>query len=247
MTTDVVVSRDDKGAAGAARFVDLMDLRDAEWGLRIATDRKLPYNSEVLRPEFGNERFVGSNISIAVDPRADKSGTVYAAWADRVGADDYTLHVRRSEDRGATWSEDLKAVTNATNPALAVNSDGVLAFLYQQLTGAGEARRWETHVELTGADSTFAGGHNFALASTPVGPTERGKGTYIGDYVNVMSVGKNFYGVFSANNVPDDSNFPNKVVYQRNADFSKKLLFRDDGVTEVPPSIDPFFFKLTIP
>ena len=48
------------------------------------------------------------------------SGTVYLAWADRQPSSDFTLHVRRSNDRGATWSAvDLLTVPNALNAALA--------------------------------------------------------------------------------------------------------------------------------
>jgi len=80
-----------------------------------------------------------------VDPRT--SSRVYVAWADYPGGNPpYTLHVRRSDDRGATWSAaDLITIANATNPALAVNSDGQVGFLYQQVTGAAP-QRWETHL-----------------------------------------------------------------------------------------------------
>jgi hypothetical protein len=61
-----------------------------------------------------------------------------------------------------------------------------------------------------------------------------------------MAVGNDFYGVFCANNMPATENFPSKVTYQRNHDFGPppKLLGLDN-TTEVPISIDPFFFKVT--
>ena len=65
---------------------------------------------------------------------------------------------------------------------------------------------------------------------------------YIGDYMHMMAVGNNFYGVFSANNMPDPANFPQGVTYHRNHDFATKKLFAVNGTTEVAPSIDPFFF-----
>ena len=37
---------------------------------------------------------------------------------------------------------DLKTVQNALNPALAVNSEGRVGFLYQQLSGSGASARW---------------------------------------------------------------------------------------------------------
>jgi hypothetical protein len=60
-----------------------------------------------------------------------------------------------------------------------------------------------------------------------------------------MAVGRDFYGIFSANNTPHKANFPNGVVYQRNADFNTGTLLNVDNVTPVGASIDPFFFKVT--
>jgi hypothetical protein len=67
---------------------------------------------------------------------------------------------------------------------------------------------------------------------------------YLGDYVHLQAVGKDFYGIFSANNTPDNGNFPNGVAYQRNADFNARKLFSAGGTKEVAVSIDPFFFKV---
>jgi hypothetical protein len=44
--------------------------------------------------------------------------------------------------------------------------------------------------------------------------------------------------------VPDRANFPNGVVYQRNADFTSRKLLNLNGTT-VNASIDPFFFKVS--
>jgi hypothetical protein len=64
----------------------------------------------------------------------------------------------------------------------------------------------------------------------------------IGDYVGVIAIGNNFYGVFCGNNTPDLANFPNGIVYQRNADFNTHTLL-DLANNPVPASIDPFFFQ----
>jgi hypothetical protein len=65
---------------------------------------------------------------------------------------------------------------------------------------------------------------------------------YIGDYIRILAIGTNFYGVFCGNNTPNMANFPNGVSYQRAADFATQRLLSTDGVTVVAPSIDPFFF-----
>jgi len=80
-----------------------------------------------------------STLSIAVDP--SNSSTVYIGWRNARAGDIYTLHVRRSTDRGATWSKsDLPhtTISNATNIALAVANNGTAGLLYQQLSG----NRW---------------------------------------------------------------------------------------------------------
>ncbi len=239
-TVDVVVVRDDNWGASTPPFQSLVHGGDNTAGMRIVTGRTLPFtgNSSGL----GQERLVASNLSIAVDPR--DSGVVYVAWADRVGTDDYTLHVRRSADRGVTWSDDLRAVTNATNPALSVNSTGKVAFLYQALTGSGADQRWDTHCELTTSDWKTAP-DDLLLATVPAATPTLAFFPYLGDYVHVMAVDTVFYGVFSANNTPDKANFPHDVSYQRNADFANHVLLNVDNVTPVAVSIDPFFFKVT--
>ena len=68
---------------------------------------------------------------------------------------------------------------------------------------------------------------------------------YLGDYVRLLAVGTDFHGVFCGNNTPDNANFPNGVAYQRAADFTTHKLFNTNGVTQVAPSIDPFYFHWT--
>jgi hypothetical protein len=67
---------------------------------------------------------------------------------------------------------------------------------------------------------------------------------YLGDYAHVASVGRDFHGIFSADNSPNMANFPNGVKYARNADFNTHTLLALDGVTRVATSIDPFYFKV---
>ena len=238
-TTDVVVVRDDSWGTGATPFTDLADPSDSLSGRLVVEDVTVPW-ANFSQTNFGQERFVGSNVSIAVDPR--DSSRVYIAWADRVGTTDYTLHVRRSVDRGVTWTPDVRTITNATNPALAINSRGDVGFLYQQVVGTGAAQRWETRLERSSND--FATRTDLVLADVPAGAPAPTFIPYIGDYVHLMAVGKDFYGIFSANNTPDNANFPNGVTYQRNADFTSNTLLAGDGTTAVDVSIDPFFFHV---
>jgi hypothetical protein len=242
ITADVVVVRDDAGGAGPTPYTALVDGGDGLAGMRVVQGRTVPW-ANTSQPGFGQERFVGSNLSLAVDPR--NSSTVYVAWADRVGTD-YTLHVRRSLDRGATWSDDLRTIPNATNPALAINSDGTVGFLYQQVirfvTGSAIIRFWVTRLERT--DDEFTTIQDAVLANVPANAPAPAFLPYIGDYVHLLAVGRDFYGIFSANNTPDMANFPNGVTYQRNANFATKTLLGTNNQTPVSVSIDPFFFKV---
>ena len=92
---------------------------------------------------LGLER-TGGAVSIAVDP--SNSAVVYVSWADTQNKI-YTVHLRKSSDRGLTWSaNDLKTVPKMQLiPPLAVNNKGVVGLLYQQLVGTIASQRWITH------------------------------------------------------------------------------------------------------
>ena len=92
-TTDVVVVRDDNWAMGTMPFTNLTDTGDLLAGVRVVTGVSVPALSTLL----GTQR-IGSQLSIAVDPT--NSQTVYLAWADGTGANNYTIHVRRSINGG---------------------------------------------------------------------------------------------------------------------------------------------------
>ncbi|MGW2486426.1 hypothetical protein ACWCV9_04295 [Streptomyces sp. NPDC001606] len=229
---DVVVTRDDSGGIGPNAFQSLKDATDSAIGQRVATEV-----SERFSALMGQER-LGGDLSIAVDPT--NAGHVVVAWCDRVGHQPgCTLHVRHSTDHGQTWSDDLRTVTDAKNPALAVTSDAVLGLAYQQFTQG----QWVTALEVT---------HNAwqtavqplvlhrARADVPVAEFL----PYLGDYMRLLAVDRDLYGVFSGNNTPDMSHFPDAddVVFQRHADFAHHQLLDLDNATRVPPSIDPFFY-----
>ena len=106
------------------------------------------YVSQSSTGPLGQER-IGADLAIAVDP--SNSDNVWLAWCDRVGGatgTDRTMHVCHSTDRGQTWgNRNLRTVTNAKNPTLAVNANGLVGLMFQQLVGAGPAGRWVTQLE----------------------------------------------------------------------------------------------------
>jgi hypothetical protein len=232
-TADVVVVRDDSGGSGTKRFQSLVDPGDGKVGVRVVTNVKFNFNG------FLGLQRTGGDVSIAVDPT--NSSVVYVAYNDDIGTD-YMLHVRRSTDRGLTWSADLRTVRNALNGALAVNNAGKVGFLYQQLTGSGSSQRWVSKFESSTDGTTWTA---VTLATVPAATPAKQFDPYLGDYDHLMSVGTDFYGVFCANNTPDKANFPEGVTYLRNANFTTHTLLDVDNVTHVGVSIDPFFFKVT--
>ena len=235
-TFDLVVVRDDSGATTNRPFDALIDPNDHKAGVRVVTGRQIPFKEDFL----GNER-VGGDPAIALSPT--HTSTVYVAWSYLTN-NSLVLHVRRSGDAGATWSQDLRTISNAKNPGLAVNDQGTLGFVYQQVEKAGNParERWITRFEETGDD--FRSKKTFELANTPADEPVPLFVPYLGDYLHLMSIGADFYGVFSANNSPDKANFPSGVKFLRNADFTTKKLLSNDGRSIVAVSIDPFFFKV---
>lgn len=244
-SADVVVVRDDKGGAGPNPFTDLKDPHDQTAGLRVVQGISFPF-MKFGTAATGQQR-LGGCISIAVDPT--NSSIVYLAWCDKQPNSILTLHVRRSLNRGQTWSpSDLLTVDSATNAALAINSNGKVAILFQQLRGLTGDPRWVTRLRRTTDginwdDLLLA---NVSATLPGAGPNP-GFDPYIGDYAHLVAVGKDFYGIFSAGNVPDMANFPSGVMFQRNADFTSHKLFKIDNTTPVPFSIDPYFLKVIEP
>ena len=236
-TADVVVCRDDNWGQGGAPFTALLDPFDLNAGYRVASATTMPWQN--LVNFIGQERG-GNHVAIAVDPR--DSSIVYLAWADYPGGNPpFTVHLQRSTTRGTSWVGDLRTIENCINPALAIDEEGRVGFLYQTLTNSGKT--WETHVEVS--HDGFAGAWStHILAATPSNAPARTFYPYLGDYVRMVTVGRTFYGVFCANNTPDQANFPNGVVFQRNANFATHTLLNVDNITPVAISIDPFFFKL---
>jgi hypothetical protein len=233
---DVVVVRDDHWGKGTPPFSDLKDAASVP-GVVV---QQISYTGN--ESNLGTQKVGRSQISLAVDP--NDAASVWLAWGDGTGAS-FTLHLRHSSDGGQTWSNgDLRQVIGATNPALAVNSRGEVGFLYQQHVITAAAF-WITTLEIS-ADG-------FATVPTPIvlsqalqESSQTTGNNPIGDYEHLLAVGKDFFGVFSADNTPDLSLFPQKVAYQREHSFPLQTLWTDASHTfTAQASIDPFFFHVT--
>jgi hypothetical protein len=236
-SADVIVVRDDHFGSGANPFTALVDPGDGLAGVRVAQGVSFPFMIHGTAAT-GQQR-LGGSISIAVDP--SNSSIVYLAYGDRQPGSVLTLHVRVSKNRGLNWSGDLLTIPNATNGALAVTTNGVIGFLYQQIRGTGASQRWQTHLRRSRDGINWS---DLVLADTPATTPVKTFDPYLGDYDHLVANGTTFFGIFSANNTPDKANFPNGVVYQRNVNFTTQKLLKLDGTTVVAPSIDPFFFKV---
>ncbi|HEV7504434.1 MAG TPA: hypothetical protein VGS07_05960 [Thermoanaerobaculia bacterium] len=238
-SANIMVVRDDHWGAGASPFTDLKTASTPGVAVVSAT----PYSAnEAL---LGGQKVGRSQISIAVDP--NKAGSVWLAWGDASGTAPITLHLRHSTDGGATWgSSDLRAVSSATNPAVAVNSTGQVGFLYQQFKPiSGTDGFFLTQVDLS--NDEFATPPTTLVLSAAQNDKILNAKNQIGDYDHMMAVGKDFFGVFSADNAPDKSNFPNvdKLVFQREHDAH--ALYPDSNHTfPVGRSVDSFFFHLAM-
>ena len=198
------------------------------------------YNSNFEDPAFGNDRYGGGDLAIAVDPA--NTDRVFITYMTGTAAADEILHLRSSNDGGQNWSNDLRVIPKAKNPSLAINARGVVGFVYQQVVGAN----WMTVLEVS--DNGFVSGfatHVLAITPTNKPAPANVMATYLGDYIKLLAVGEDFHGIFCAGNEPVRAHFPSSVTYQRNVNWATQTLLGNDGVTPVPSSIDPFFFKLS--
>lgn len=238
---DVVVARDDDFGQSATPFTALLDSGDGVPGVRVVQSVPTPWTSPWTY--LGHER-VGASLSVAVDPRDSAVAYIAYATGPSLGVAQ-SLHVRRTRDRGATWSGDLVTVPSATNAQLAITRNHRVGFLYQQLvTPSSGSDRWETHVQVS--RDGWATAEDIVLANTP-NTGYAGWDPYLGDYADLQAVDDALYAIFSALNTPDLANFPHGVHFQRNADFTAHQLLDVSGITPVASSIDPFFAHIWWP
>lgn len=240
---DIVVVRDDNWGKTATPFRNLVDTATTVAGQNVVAATPVS-DTFASSAALGNEWW-GGDLYLTVDP--NNSARVYISYSDSLTGAARTLHLRRSTDFGQTWSPDLLTVASAKNAAIAVNSHGTIAYLYQLLSGTSPNLRWQTHLRRSTDDG--ATWNDVTLADFPAqGAGSPAGSRIIGDYLNMVAFGKNFYGVFSSYNDQVSATFPSGITWLRNrapnGDPNPRLL-GVDGVTTVPASIDPFFFRTT--
>lgn len=237
---EIVVVRDD-GDGATKTFQSLIDPQDRKPGRLVATNQTFQ-----LDQSFGQQDNV-LDLAIAVHPQ--NSAIVYLCWGSYDTAQKtYQLHLRVSSDRGESWSNDLlPPIPSAVNPALAVAEDGSVGFLYQQFVTNPKGEVWETHFRQQDAGSTVWSDLKLSSFPTAIEPKkEKTEGVpYLAYRLNLIASGGVFYGAFSAPNIPESQYFPQGVRFQRR--YGNGKLISNDEKTEVPFSIDPYFFSISKP
>lgn len=230
----VILVRDDDGGNSAHLFSALED-GNHQPGFPVVPNRIFGWDRLLGRDRLGGD------LALAVDPR--NANRIYLVWGELVD-DQPALYVQRSDNGGTKW-EKLHTVTNAKSPGLAINDQGTVAFLYQQVvTGSNGEETWKTQLELT-TDDFKTSKPPLTLAQFPACELDSiGGQPRLGDYLHLIAVKNDFYGIFSSSNVPEETRFPCGVTFQRLKDSKTRMLLDQDG-NEVCPSIDPFFFKVT--
>jgi len=236
---DVVVTRDDNWGKGMTPFSILVDSITMAPGENVAA-------GTTVSDTFGSSTALGSDwwggdLYLVVDP--NDASIVYISYSDENGGA-RTLHLRRSADWGQTWQPDLLTINGAKNAAIAINSHGRIAYLYQQLTGTAPNLTWSTHLRRSNDGTMW---NDFTLATFTMNGTDPPAGSrIIGDYEQMIAVGKNFYGVFTSWNSLTNATFPQGVTFQRNKTPNGAMnptFLGNDNVTPVHSSMDPFFFR----
>lgn len=236
------MAKDKPADGGAAAGTGTSDCtrHDGLAGSRVATC--LSYFSSSPSPDidFGQERRIGTELSIAIDPR--NSQTVYIAWAQRstTNVEHLELHFARSDDGGESWNRSPWWVDHATNPALAVASDGAVGILYEKLEGAMPSDRWQTLLAIS-ADKLASAPATTQWLANVVAQQPTAVPPYLGDYIQLTARGKNFYGVFPASNDLSNGTFFN-LTNQRFYDTTNHPMTKKGK--QVAVSIDPYFVKV---
>jgi hypothetical protein len=264
---DVVVYRRDGGKFDVIRDIDLTSAvshmaaalsmadcskRDTLPGFRLARCVSYPYLANGIGAT-GQESRKASELSIAVNPtNPDK---VYVAWAEQsnttipsapLPAQPLQLRFAQSADGGRTWTTSSWTYDQATNPALAVAADSVIGILFQQLVTVGPGQtHWQTQFATTTDFATKPA--TIVLADVDASQPVTATNPYIGDYIELQSLGRRFYGVFSASNATvNRTTFPWLCQAACPGQRPYNLSGQPVGLNGLPvaSSIDPFFVRV---
>jgi hypothetical protein len=242
----VMIRRDDNGATGGTKFGALGIGGN---GVVIATAQQV-FTTGVNSPaSLGLER-VGSDLSIAVDPK--NANHVYVGFAEVPGdsnSGQIRVRVMESSDGGGSWTQKFTTGANPNFrsglPALSVTADGQVGLMYTAFDAVNN--KLEQHFVRT--SNNFLNVNDSVLERFTNGNVAFKISPYLGDYMDLVAVGKDFYGVFSSSNNLNDANFPLGLpLFQRETMGGPgTFLLTDLSGNPVDFSVDPFFFTTAVP
>jgi hypothetical protein len=257
LTGNIIVRRDD---GGANTFVGL---NGANGQAVLAANRSLTFNGAGAAT-LGRER-LGSDITIAVDPRDATGKTVYLAFADTVAGNVARINLTASTDGGTTWTVPQSLPNNTALPVLSVTRNGTIGLEYSSLSGTN----LQTHLRELGFNTVtkqFDTLADFTISTFDQTSVPFTLNPFIGDYEGLVSVDDTFFGTFSASSAPDPADFPdpNSVIFDRNVLYflspcGNGVFFGDsdlkvcgdgqlvdtNGIPLRTNTIDAFFFSIS--
>src|SRR5439155_1488708 len=213
-------------------YVGLNDF-DAPDGRTATVDVSLNGGTTYTSRRIETRNTLGQN-GPSIRPAVAQDRTVYVAyfgWRSNAGSDVTSDVVVVRDDSGATGATPFRDLVDPSD----------------HLPG----RLVATHVTIPWSNAPTLGQEGFAthrdvvLATVPATAPPNQFLPYIGDYNCLLTRGNQFLGIFSANNTPDSTNFPQGVVYQRRVDFPTHRILDGSGAP-VAVSIDPFFFSVPV-
>jgi hypothetical protein len=240
-TSQVVVVRSDNG--GADSFAAIGQGGD---GVQVATTIDLYANTSNNPLTLGQNRSVGGNVAMAVDP--NNSQHVLVVYHDAPTPGQLQLVLSESTDGGETWNQKFKtdSSTRSGQPAVAILANGAIGLLYNDYDPATD--RLSQHLLTTTDDFATTRDVSLATASNAI-PTSQFQ-PYLGDYVDLTGIGNTFYGVFSASNADNGTNASlTDVNFNRRftgTPGTSSFQLTDASGNPAAPSIDPFFFSYSI-
>jgi hypothetical protein len=225
--------------------------RDGRMGRRVVACAH--YSDPASAPhssDFGFERRMSMELAIAVNPSDAKK--IVIAWAGQsltaTKPTHTALHFKYSENGGNTWSISPWVPDHATNPTLAIASDGAIGVLYQELVDVGGVDHWRTQLAIS-SDKLASTPTIYLLADFNANDPGFGTDPYLGDYLHLEASGRNFYGAFPTGNDLSSGNgsIPNlcpatTCTTQRRYDSTGRPIDREGNI--VQPSIDPYFVRV---